>query len=57
MSLRDYFAGQAISGGWVIGLEHDVDWQERSAWAAYSLADAMLEARETNSDDKHTQGG
>lgn len=41
MSLRDYFAGQAISG-WVSDDDPTV-----FAHQAYRLADAMLKARET----------
>lgn len=42
MTLRDYFAGQALAG-------HYCDWGKRSmneiAQMAYTMADAMLEAR------------
>jgi hypothetical protein len=43
MSMRDYFAGQAIAG---FCAKEDRDWSSASrAEAAYRLADAMLEAR------------
>jgi len=43
MSLRDYFAGQAIAG---FCAKEDRDWSSASrAEAAYKLADAMLKAR------------
>ncbi len=45
MSLRDYFAGQALHGFCALaGFNHD-----NTAWAAhkcYELADAMIAARE-----------
>ena len=41
MSLREWFAGQAL-----IGIMQETSetpgWQERFAWRAYSIADAML---------------
>lgn len=45
MTLRDYFAGNAIQGlladpAW----RRDMDFEE-TAWAAYEQADAMLKAR------------
>ena len=45
LSLRDWFAGQAISGAMTNGddLEH-ADWDGCAAYA-YQLADAMLKAR------------
>ena len=43
MSLRDYFAGQAIAG---FCAKEDRDWSSAiRAEAAYKLADAMLAAR------------
>ena len=43
MSLRDYFAGQALAGF----AAHDaVSWKESAAQQAYRLADAMLKARQ-----------
>jgi hypothetical protein len=47
MTLRDYFAGNAIQGlladpAW----RRDMDFEE-TAWAAYEQADAMLKARKT----------
>ena len=43
MTLRDYFAGQALAG---IASDPDVDMSivERATWS-YRMADAMLEAR------------
>jgi hypothetical protein len=46
MTLRDYFAGQALAALIVapgLATKHDSDW---FAQAAYMLADAMLAARE-----------
>jgi hypothetical protein len=53
MTLRDYFAAQAlvaISGVWK-GTISDLDKAafDRTAFAAYSLADAMLAARSVTS--------
>lgn len=49
MSLRDYFAGQAmiaVSRVWMGSIgDFDADAARRSARAAYDFADAMLEAR------------
>lgn len=47
MTLRDYFAGQAIAGlfrhsGWVNTFDND---QDELATRAYAVADAMLKAR------------
>jgi hypothetical protein len=47
MTLRDYFAANAIQGlladpAW----RRDMDFEE-TAWAAYEQADAMLKARKT----------
>ena len=44
MSLRDWFAGQALVG--FIATNPDSDTYEHDAKAAYSWADAMLKARE-----------
>lgn len=47
MTLRDYFAGQALMGlmtNKVPGTGSS-GWQERAAWDAYSIADAMLAER------------
>lgn len=46
MSLRDYFAGQALVGLSANPVWSDASW-ERTAEAAYEAADAMLEARKT----------
>ena len=47
MSLRDWFAGQVVSG---ICEKHSVfdaeGWQELAAWNAYCMADAMIAARD-----------
>jgi len=50
MTLRDYFAGKALSGGLEQGLEDDMNlswWHDPSKVAkrAYEIADAMLRAR------------
>ena len=44
MSLRDWFAGQALAGIMASGLPNDVESPELSR-AAYLVADAMLAAR------------
>jgi hypothetical protein len=49
MSLRDWFAGQALSGVWA-GRESDfvkisVPTSDDVAGACYTIADAMMEAR------------
>ena len=47
MSLRDYFAGQAIVGVLANGDDYEsADWSGCAIYA-YSLADAMLKARKT----------
>ena len=48
MSMRDYFAGQAM-----LGLLRSEDWMQLSQTAKYSyeMADAMLEARKTTGED------
>ena len=43
MSLRDYFAGQALAGQAAQPTDGDV---RAIAWYCYELADAMLKARE-----------
>jgi hypothetical protein len=48
ISLRDWFAGQALAGNWS-GRESDKEYDstvERVAANAYRIADAMLAARE-----------
>ena len=50
MTLRDYFAGQALAGTLEQGVENDMHygwWHEPSkiAQRAYAIADAMLKAR------------
>ena len=42
MSLRDYFAGQAVRAKWGNGVAMT---PEEAAMMAYQMADAMLEAR------------
>lgn len=44
MSLRDYFAGQAIEGACAEKLPDGI-WIRDAAERAYRLADAMMEAR------------
>lgn len=46
MSLRDWFAGQAISGSVAYANFHESDDAQTAAKYAYRVADAMLEARE-----------
>ena len=51
MTLRDYFAGQALAGGLEQGIEDDMNsgwWHDPSKLAkrAYAIADAMLKARD-----------
>jgi hypothetical protein len=48
MSLRDWFAGQALSGVHVDGWLTPEDLQALSAWC-YAIADAMLAERERRS--------
>ncbi len=52
MSLRDWFAGQVVSG---ICEKHSVfdaeGWQELAAWNAYCMADAMIAARDKGDDE------
>lgn len=45
MTLRDYFAGQALVGAFSTALDHG-DSPSNVATAAYLMADAMLRARE-----------
>ena len=50
MTLRDYFAGQALAGNLEQGVENDMHcgwWHDSSkiAQRAYAIADAMLKAR------------
>ncbi|MDX0180881.1 hypothetical protein GOC16_08455 [Sinorhizobium meliloti] len=42
MSLRDWFAGQALAG---LYASHDGSTRENMAAEAYDIADAMIEAR------------
>ena len=46
MSLRDWFAGQAVSGSVAYANFHESDDARTAAEYAYRVADAMLEARE-----------
>lgn len=45
MSLRDYFAGQALPEILAQKDVHDGREFENAAWIAYRMADAMMEAR------------
>jgi hypothetical protein len=50
MTLRDYFAGQALAGGLEQGVEDDMHyswWHDptKIAKRAYAVADAMMKAR------------
>lgn len=47
MSLRDYFAGQALAGmlADLPKTMYGLDWEANAAQGAYKLADAMLAAR------------
>lgn len=52
MTMRDYFAGQALAGDLEQGVEDEMSvawWHEPSKIAkrAYAIADAMLKARES----------
>jgi len=52
MTLRDYFAGQALAGicNAFSGANEDAEWFEQvAAKAVYRIADAMLAAREVQS--------
>ena len=53
MSLRDWFAGQALAGlnGWT---KRNEDWStEQWAERSYEYADAMLKARSPEAKSKH----
>ena len=45
MRLRDYFAGQALTGLMASQTRRASGWQETLAWDAYSMADAMIAER------------
>ena len=47
MSLRDWFAGQALSRSLSDGVYTDSEGMKGVAEAAYEMADAMLKARDT----------
>jgi hypothetical protein len=46
MTLRDWFAGQALMGMLACGYAHDENTSSFTAAASYQMADAMLAARE-----------
>ena len=46
MSLRDWFAGQALARSLSDGIYTDSGGMKRVAEAAYEMADAMLKARD-----------
>lgn len=50
MSLLDHFAGQALAGEMTRGFGPEPGWQEQVAWRCYSVARAMLAAREKGGD-------
>jgi hypothetical protein len=47
LSLRDYFAGQALAGLLSSGIKSQ-GWEETIAFDSYKIADAMLVRREVN---------
>jgi hypothetical protein len=47
LSLRDYFAGQALAGLLSSGIKSQA-WEETIAFDSYKIADAMLVRREVN---------
>ncbi len=42
MTLRQYYAGQALAGLDLARVAHDLDWQRSVAWDCFSVADAMI---------------
>lgn len=44
MSLRDWFAGQALTG-WMFEIPNNTSWPIDAAKQCYAVADAMLAAR------------
>ncbi len=46
--MRDHFAGQALAGLNLLKIARTPEWQEAIAWDVYSVADAMLKAREND---------
>lgn len=59
MSLRDYFAGQALSGllASCAGSDCGVYQEEQAATLAYGIADAMLEKRRDTSGNFYKMNG
>ena len=47
MTLRDYFAGQALTGLLSSG-ERSIRWEETIAYDSYKIADAMLVRKEAS---------
>jgi len=48
MTLRDYFAGQALAGLMTVGSDINLNTFERRAKICYVVADAMLAERENS---------
>lgn len=46
MTLRDWFAGQALAGSWPAPINNNFTTPAAAARAAYKIADAMLAERE-----------
>jgi len=50
LTMRDWFAGQALSSGLVRMIEHEAGWLTEAS-VAYVIADAMLAARQQPAPD------